>query len=150
MHGPGAAAWEHADPAVRWWAVQAAIIRGDRDAATRARLAAAAKDANPTVRATAAEALARSGETAAALEVFRELLRETEPNLGLFVARSAAVGLKDVRPIEAEIRAKRASLLAPPGGPRPWKDFTYAAFTCWALEWALIKSGLNEYGDFGR
>jgi len=147
---PGAAAWEHPDPAMRWWALQAAIIRGDRDTETRVRFAAAAKDANPTVRTTAAEGLARSGEVARALAVFRELLRETEPNLGLFVARSAAVALADVRPIEREVRARRAALLAPPGSPRLWKDFTYAAFTCWALEWALIKSGLNQHEDFAR
>ncbi len=147
---PEGAAWAHADPALRWWALQAAIIRGDRDAETRERFLLALKDPNPTVRATAAEGLARSGETAPALAAFRELLRETEPNLGLFVARSVAVALADVRPIEGEIRARRAALLAPPGSPRPWKDFTYAAFTCWALEWALIKSGLNRPEDFAR
>jgi HEAT repeat protein len=135
---------------MRWWALQAAIIRGDRDKETLARFSAATKDENPTVRTTAAEGLARNDETAPALQVFRELLRETEPNLGLFVARSLAVGLTDVRPIEREIRARRAALLAPPGSPRPWKDFTYSAFTCWALEWALIKSRLNQYGDFER
>ena len=65
------------------------------------------------------------------------------------MARAVAVAFDDVRPLEVEIRATRARMLAPPGSPRPWKDFVYSAFTTWALEWALIKSGLNRPEDFG-
>lgn len=145
---PSAAAFRNPDPAVRYWALMGDIIRGDHSEGAVARFMAGLSDKNLVVRTTAAEGLARLGRDAAALAVFRDLLKETEPNLALFVARSLADSLDDVRPIEAEIRAKRQSFLAPPGSPRPWKDFTYAAFTTWALEWALIKSGLNDYADF--
>jgi arylsulfatase A-like enzyme len=143
-----AEAFRHADPAVRFWALMGLIVTQDRSQAAGARYAHALGDENPVVRTTAAEGLARLGRTEIALTAYRELLQETEPNLGLFVARSLADSVDDVRPIEAEIRRKRESFLAPPGSPRPWKDFTYAAFTTWALEWALIKSGLNDYEDF--
>ena len=83
-----------------------------------------------------------------AVPVFGMLLDETEPNLGLFVARSLAVSINDVRPIEAKIRSTRERYLAPPGSQRPWKDFLYSAFSTWALEWSLVKSGLNEFNDF--
>lgn len=103
---------------------------------------------NPTVRATAAEALARLGEKEPAIPVFRQLLSLKEPNLRLYVARSLALSFDNIKPLEKEVRAARQDMLAPPGSPRPWKDFVYSAFTSWALEWALVKSGLNEWSDF--
>jgi uncharacterized sulfatase len=141
-------AFRHVDPAVRYWALMGLIMKEDRSEAVTARYVHALSDGNPVVRTTAAEGLARLGRNELALTAFRDLLKETEPNLALFVARSLADSLDDVRPLEAEIRRKRATFLAPPGSPRPWKDFTYSAFTTWALEWALIKSGLNTYEDF--
>lgn len=145
-----AEAFRHADPAIRYWALMGLIMKGERSDSAVARHLHALGDENPVVRTTAAEGLARLGRTEIALTAFRDLLKETEPNLALFVARSLADSVEDVRPLEAEIRQKRATFLASPGSPRPWKDFTYAAFTTWALEWALIKSGLNEYEDFAR
>lgn len=145
---PSAAVLRNPDPAVRYWALMALIIGGERSQAAAARYLEGLNDGNPVVRTTAAEGLARLGRTEVALTAYRDLLEETEPNLALFVARSLADAVDDIRPLEAEIRRKRESFLAPPGSPRPWKDFTYAAFTTWALEWALIKSGLNDYDDF--
>ena len=106
------------------------------------------QDPNPIVRTTAAEGLGRMGKEALAIEVFDELLEETEPNLGLFVARSLALSIDDVRPLEAKIRQTREGYLAPPGSPRKWNDFLYSAFNTWALEWSLVKSGLNTFEDF--
>ncbi len=147
---PPAEAFTHRDAAVRYWALMALIMQGDRSSGASGRFMDALNDDNPVVRTTAAEGLARLGQTEAAVATFRELLKETEPNLSLFVARSLAESLDDVRPLEPEIRLKHASMLAPAGSPRPWKDFTYAAFTAWALEWALMKSGVANYDDFPR
>jgi hypothetical protein len=136
------------DPVVAYWAIQQRIIRDDDSDEAVSFLKSQLARQNPTVRATAAEALARIGHEPSAIPVFRELLTSDEPNLLLYVARSMAVSVGDVRPLEDQIRKARSRMLAPPGSPRPWKDFTYSAFTAWALEWALIKSGLNTPDDF--
>lgn len=138
-----------ADPAIRYWAMMAAIMADKKTPRMKEVLTLGLSDPNAIVRTTAAEGLARMGETGKAIPVFRDLLENaTEPNLGLFVARAVALSLRDARPLEADIRRARARYLAPPGSPRPWKDFMYSAFSSWALEWALIKSGLNSFEDF--
>jgi len=131
-----------------FWAIQQRIIRGDHSEPCLAFLRNQLTNGNPIVRTAAAEALARVGYDEEAIPVFRTLLSEEEPNLLLYSARSLAISLGDVRPLEDEIRQTRQRMLAPPGSPRPWKDFTYSAFTTWALEWALIKSGLNSPDNF--
>ncbi len=138
------------DPAARYWNLQGAIISGDRSPSLERALRQRLSDSNLIVRTTAAEALGRLGRTDLAVPAFRELLGEEEPNLALYVARSLAISLEDPGELEDAIRAARARYLAPPGSARPWKDFMYSAFTCWALEWALIKSGLNTYSDFAN
>ena len=138
---------EHA--VVSYWAIQQRIIRGDRDEAAVAFFTSQLTDRNPIVRTTAAEALARAGHEKLAAPVFKQLLRETEPNLLLYVARSLAVSFDDVTPLESEVRAAHKRMLSPPESPRRWKDFNYSAFTTWALEWSLIKSGKNTPEDFG-
>ncbi|MCM8528394.1 MAG: sulfatase-like hydrolase/transferase [Lentisphaeraceae bacterium] len=136
------------DPSIRYWAVQSQIINKYKNSEAFELFTKALEDKNPTVRATAAEGIAKAGKPELAIPVFRQLLNETESNLALYVARSLATSLNDVRPIEKEIREARNSYLAPPGSKRPWKDFVYSAFTSWALEWSLVKSGLNKWDDF--
>ena len=136
------------DPALDFWAIQQRIIRKDDSAQSRQFLKSKLSSDNPTVRATAAEALARLGHNELAVPVYRELLSLKEPNLRLYVARSLALSFDSVAALETEVRATRQEMLAPPGSPRPWKDFLYSAFTAWALEWALVKSGLNDWSDF--
>ena len=140
--------YDDQDPAVRYWAVQSQIIRGLKSSSTKTLYRQALKDNNPTVRSTAAEGLAKLGFEEETLPTFKNLLQEKEPNLALYIARCLATSLKDVRPIESEIRAARQQYLAAPGSKRRWKDFVYSAFTSWALEWSLIKSGLNNFEDF--
>jgi N-sulfoglucosamine sulfohydrolase len=150
MQGDGLEFYTSQDPAIRYWALMAGIMAERNDERARTIYRIALKDPNPIVRTTAAEALGRISEPALAIPVFRELLKEPEPNLGLFVARAIAVSLEDARPLENEIRQKRDGYLAPPGSSRPWKDFLYSAFSTWALEWALIKSDLNKLEDFNN
>ena len=146
--GGGMEAIKNGDPAVRYWAIMSMIMAKQRTPTMEELLIEAVRDPNPIVRTAAAEGLGRIGREDLALNTFEKLLDETEPNLGLFVARSLAVSVNDVLPIEAKIRATRERYLAPPGSPRPWKDFLYSAFSTWALEWSLVKSGLNEFSDF--
>ena len=136
------------DASVRYWSVQSQIINNYRNSAAVELFKKALKDNNPTVRATAAEGIAKMGKPELAVEVFRELLKEKEPNLALYVSRCLAVSMKDVRPLEKEIRESLQGYLAPPGSKRKWKDFIYSAFSSWALEWALVKSGINTWDDF--
>lgn len=136
------------DPALDFWAIQQRILRKDSSDKARRFLRTKLASDSPTVRTAAAEALARLGDKDAAIPVFRELLAMPEPNLRLYVARSLAISFDNCSPLEKEIRAARQDMLAPPGSSRPWKDFVYSAFTTWALEWALVKSDLNEWSDF--
>jgi len=141
---------DHPDSAVRYWNLMGAIISEKNGSQAVTLFKRGLDDENIVVRTTAAEGLARIGKTEFAAPVFRELLKETEPNTALFIARSLAISFDDASVLENDIRQARAQYLAPPGSRRPWKDFMYSAFTCWALEWALIKSGLNEYSDFNN
>ena len=150
MHGDGIEFYTSEDPAIRYWALMAGIMSKSKSDRALAIYDTCMKDPNPIVRTTAAEALARVGYPEKAIPVFRDLLKEEEPNLGLFVARSLAISMEDARPLEADIRATRNRYLAPPGSERPWKDFMYSAFSTWALEWALVKSGLNDWDDFAN
>ena len=140
--------YEDKDPSVRYWAVQSQIINAYTNSAAKELFQKALKDKNPTVRATAAEGIAKAGLPQLAIPVFRDLLKEKEPNLALYVSRSLAISLTDVRPLEKDIRLTLKSYLAPPGSKRKWKDFIYSAFSSWALEWSLVKSGLNTWDDF--
>ena len=136
------------DAMVTFWAIQQRIMRQENSKETVIFLEKQLKHKNPSVRTAAAEALVRIGHEEPAIPVFRDLLKAEEANLLLFVARSLAISFNDVRPLEKEVREARQRMLAPPGSSRPWKDFNYSAFTAWALEWALIKSGLNMPEDF--
>ena len=136
------------DPALDFWAIQQRIIRKDRSKESHRFLRSRLESENPTVRATAAEALARLGSKELTVPVFRQLLSMKEPNLRLYVARSLAISFDNIKSLEKEVRAARQDMLAAPGSSRPWKDFVYSAFTAWALEWALVKSGLNKWSDF--
>ena len=136
------------DPTIRYWAIQSQIINNYKNSQAIKLFKKGLKDKNPTVRTTAAEGIAKAGMPELAIPLFRELLKEKEPNLALYIARSLATSLKDVRPLEKEIRNSRKSYLAPAGSKKPWKDFIYSAFTTWALEWSLVKSGLNKWEDF--
>ncbi|MCH2208567.1 MAG: sulfatase-like hydrolase/transferase [Lentisphaerales bacterium] len=140
--------YDDEDPAVRYWAVQSQIINGFKNSSAKELFLNALKDENPTVKATAAEGLAKMGLAQTAIPAFKQLLTETEPNLALYIARCLATSLSDVRALESEIRAARKQYLSAPGSKRRWKDFVYSAFTCWALEWSLVKSGLNSHDDF--
>ena len=146
--GRGVGHYSSEDPAIRYWALMSGIMSAKKSSKMEALFRKGIQDPNPIVRTTAAEGLGRMGKEALAIEVFDELLEETEPNLGLFVARSLALSIDDVRPLEAKIRQTREGYLAPPGSPRKWNDFLYSAFNTWALEWSLVKSGLNTFEDF--
>lgn len=147
---PGAASiTDGSHPVVSYWAIQQRVIHGRNDESDVTFLKKHLASENPIVRATAAEAMTRLGFADQTAPVFRELLKETEPNLLLYVARSLALSHDRVGSLEADIRATHQRMLAPEGASRRWKDFIYSAFTTWALEWALIKSGKNTPEDFG-
>lgn len=136
------------DPALTYWAIQQRIIRNDQSPVATQFFHEQLTNENAMVRATAAGALARIGRTESAIPIFRELLAVQEPNLKLYVARTMATSFESIVELENEVRLAREGLLAPPGSGRPWKDFLYSAFTAWALEWSLVKSKLNQWGDF--
>lgn len=148
MTGDGLDNFGSEDPAIRYWAIMSAIMARDKTPEMEELFFQGIQDPDPVVRATAAEGLGRIGREEPALIVFDKLLELTEPNLSLFVARGLALSINDVRPIEDKIRLTRERYLAPPGSPRPWNDFLYSAFSTWALEWSLVKSGLNDFSDF--
>ena len=54
----------------------------------------------------------------------------------------------EVRTLEKGDSTDPQADASPIDSRRPWKGFIYFAFTTWALEWALIKSGLNTPEDF--
>ena len=135
------------EPILTWWALQQRIIRSDFSPAAIDFFAAQLESESPAVRLAAAEGLAKAGLPEPTLPVFREALASPEPWVPMHAARILAVSLDNVRPLEKEIRATLEAIQQGPAGPscRQW-----SVSTVQALDWALIKCGLEKFESIGR
>ncbi len=127
------------DSGVRYWAIMALQARKDKSAA--AKLTPLLHDPSPTVQIAAAETLCHWGQCKAALPVLRLWVQDDRPWLALQAARSIELigaKAKPLVPVLYEVLKKNA---APADASRRYKDFNFAAFTSWSLEWALHHCG---------
>ena len=131
----------HEDSGVRYWASTALMQYQDLDQQTVEALVATLNDESPSVQINAAEALCRSGSYPEAVQVLGKWLKDERPWLAMQAARSIQLIGEDARPLIPEMYEVLDANLGEPGGRRKYKDFNYAAFTSWALEWALMELG---------
>jgi HEAT repeat protein len=99
------------------------------------------EDESPSVRIIAAETLSRFGNSPEAVETLGELVQDERPWVALEAARTVQLIGEDARPIIPILYQVLEKNLGEPDAPRKYKDFNYAAFTSWALEWALQELG---------
>ena len=119
-----------------------------QDGESKEALKSVLSDQSPSVAIAAAEALCKIGEAKAGLTILNEYIASQHP----WVALQAARAMHDIgevaKPSVKRIEEVRKSLEGKPGSRRRYKDFNYASFTGWALEWALINCGAATAEQF--
>lgn len=152
---------KHPDGGVRYWAVMAlrhlAFNGGNRtwgdkltlDQLTEvglpvkayASLSTCLKDPSPSVQILAAETLAITGVGDEALETLEKWVASDNPRIALEAARAIQLVGPAARSLIPTMYQVIEKNLGEPGSNRKFKDFNYASFTGWSLEWALKNLG---------
>jgi arylsulfatase A-like enzyme len=133
------------DPAsgVRYWSTMALMQFDHLDRQSIEALKQTLRDESPSVQINAAEALCRAGNYPEAVEVLGKWVQDERPWLAMQAARSIQLVGEDARPLVPVIYEVLEKNLGEPGQRLKYKDFNYAAFTSWALEWALQELGVE-------
>jgi len=133
---------KHEDSGVRYWGA-IGVMQLDRiSPATQATLEDLLTDTSPSVQIAAAETLCKFTQSPGAVEALGRQVQDDRPWVALQAARSILLVGEQARPlipIMYEVLDK--NLGGPDASHRKYKDFNYAAFTSWALEWALQELG---------
>ena len=135
-------ALSHPDSGVRYWAAVAMQQEGEISEAGYMALDTVLNDPSPSVAIAAAEALASHGPFEHAVETLEYYIQDDRPWVALQAARSVQLvgeSARTIIPTMYEVLEKNRS--DDPNAPFGYKDFNYAAFTSWALEWALLELG---------
>ena len=98
-------------------------------------------DISPSVQIAAAEAICKYSESDLAVKTLGKLVQDKRPWLALQAARSIQLVREDARPLIPIMYKVLEKNLGEPGNPRKYKNFNFAAFTSWSLEWALLELG---------
>lgn len=135
------AALKDEDSGVRYWGVMA--IRNVPDLGSKELdvLVPLLEDDSPSVQILAAESLCLKEAHPEALEVLRRWVIDERPWLALQAARSIQLIGPAARLLIPTLYEVLEKNLGAPNAKRKYKDFNYAAFTSWALEWALKELG---------
>ncbi len=131
----------HEDSGVRYWGIMALQ---QLDGLTDDALFAAKEllsDPSPSVQIAAAELLLRLGSDPQAVQTLGALVRSERPWVSLEAARAIQLVGEKARPLIPIIYEVLEKNLGEPGQRLKYKDFNYAAFTSWALEFALKELG---------
>jgi arylsulfatase A-like enzyme len=130
------------DSGVRYWAVMGLINQEENGPAIVESLSSLLNDPSPSVRILTAEAMCRLGNCSQqAVATLGELVQREEPRVALEAARSIQLIGMPAKPLVPVIREVLEQNLGEPGANLKYKNFNYAAFTSWALEWALQEMG---------
>jgi len=134
-------ALQDADSGVRYWGVMA--VRNSKEPAAKqlSWLSPLLQDSSPSVQVLAAETLCLVSSSPAAVDVLAKWVQDDRPWLALQAARSIQLIGPTARPLIPVLYQVLEKNLGEADAPRKYKDFNYAAFTSWALEWALQEMG---------
>jgi len=131
----------HPDSGVRYWAVIGLRQLREINNSTTAELHARLDDPSPSVQIAAAEVLCYFTDDDKAVETLGIWVQDDRPTVALQAARAIQLVGDDARPLIPILYQVLYKNLGEPGARRKYKDFNYAAFTSWALEWALQEMG---------
>jgi arylsulfatase A-like enzyme len=130
------------DSGVRYWATMALMQFDGLDQQSIDALKKALEDDSPSVQINAAETLCRAGSHPEAVQTLGNWVQDERPWVAMQAARSIQLVGDDARPLIPVIyEVLESNLRGDDGSHRKYKDFNYAAFTSWALEWALQELG---------
>ncbi|MEM8891251.1 MAG: HEAT repeat domain-containing protein, partial [Bacteroidota bacterium] len=136
--------WEnlmHTESGVRFWGIMAIMNQESLSDESLSRLEKLLKDPSPSVQIAAAEALCTFSSYPKALEVLGKWLKSEKAWIALQAARSVQMIQEEARPLIPIMYEVLENNLGEPGARLKYKDFNFAAFTSWALEWALLELG---------
>ena len=94
-------------------------------------------DPSPSVQIATAEVLCQFDAFPLARPILARYVRDDRPWLALQAARAIFLIGEKAAPLEPVIREVLEKYRAEPGGRLKYKDFNFAAFISWSLEWAL-------------
>jgi N-sulfoglucosamine sulfohydrolase len=129
------------DSGVRYWAAIGLMQPEDLSNSAISALKKVLNDPSPSVQIAAAEALCYHGIFAEAVETLSRNVMDERPWVALQASRSILLVGENARPLIPVIYKKLDTLYGGPDSRRKFKDFNYASFTGWALEWALKELG---------
>jgi len=132
---------DNADSGVRYWAVIGLQAKGEEGKAAVPALKERLEDDSPVVQIAAAETLCRLGACDEALEVLGRWVLDDRGWLALYAARAVELLGAKAKPLVPTLYQALDKVRSEPGAARRFKNFNFAAFTGWSLEYALINCG---------
>ncbi|MBN1481244.1 sulfatase-like hydrolase/transferase [candidate division KSB1 bacterium] len=132
---------DDADSGVRYWAVIGLQQLTSIEPETWEALHILLNDPSPSVQIAAAEVLCTFGDDPEAINRLGYWVQDDRPTVALQAARAIQLIGEDARPLLPFLYKVLYKNLGEPGGRLKYKDYNYAAFTSWALEWALQELG---------
>lgn len=129
------------DSGVRYWAVMAVRNAPNFGPMEAALIKPLLEDPSPSVQILVAETLCQAGQHLESIAVLGKWVVDDRPWLALQAARSIQLVGPAAKPLVPTIYQVLEKNLGGPNAKRKYKDFNYAAFTSWALEWALQNMG---------
>lgn len=131
------------DSGVRYWAVIGLMQMNELSKSSTSALTMLLDDSSPSVQIASVEALCKYGKSDKAVQILGNLVMDDRPWLALQAARSIQLIGEDARPLIPIMYQVLEKNLGEPGKSLKYKDFNFAAFTSWSLEWALQELGEN-------
>lgn len=132
---------KHEDSGVRYWAVVGLQNFSNPSEDAIVSLQTMLGDSSPSVQIAAAEVILGIRQNEDAVKVLGKWVQDDRPWLALQAARSIQLAGENASPLIPVMYQVLEKNLSPPGGERKYKDFNFAAFTSWSLEWALQELG---------
>ena len=129
------------DSGVRYWCVIGLMQFDKLNKNSIDALNGLLSDSSPAVQIAAAEALCRQVDSKKAVQVLGNWVKDDRPWLAMQAARSILLVGENARPLIPGMYKVLEKNRGTPGASLKYKDFNYAAFTSWSLEWALKELG---------
>ena len=136
------------DSGIRYWGVIGLMQFKEINTESIEKLKRLLQDESPSVQIAAAEALCQFGNSPEAIDALGKNALDDRPWVALQAARSIQLVGEQARPLIPIMYDVLDNNLAGPNAThRKYQDFNFAAFTSWALEWALVKLGEDVQVD---
>ncbi|UZR98733.1 sulfatase-like hydrolase/transferase [Chondrinema litorale] len=130
------------DSGVRFWSVIGLLNLGERaKSSLKVLLEVLENDSSPSVQIAAAETLCKLGNCENAIPVLEKYLKDDRVWVALQAARTTQLIKEEAKPLVPVINEVLKKYRGEDGAKFKYKDFNYAAFISWPLEWSLKTMG---------